>query len=188
MAGKRTASDSNKALITMYQALQDGWLPPEEVSESLYTEYKLKQDSADPLTAFIGIGCSFGGKWFGGYARSSDRNYCSNARNSLIKQLPKIKDVLFKDRDYRNWIPYNCLVYCDPPYEGTTGYKDKFDHVSFWDTMRAWSKDNIVIISEYNAPADFKCVLEIPTRTDMRVAGKQEARTERLFRYKDSSL
>lgn len=186
ISGRRTASDSNEALITMYLALQDGWIPPEEVSESMYAEYKLKQDATDPMTAFIGIGCSFGGKWFGGYARSGDRDYCHNARNSLIKQLPKIKDVLFKYRDYHNWIPYNCLVYCDPPYEGTTGYKDKFDTASFWETMRKWSENNIVIVSEYKAPTDFKCVLEIPTKTDMHVAGVQEARIEKLFQYKDS--
>lgn len=185
MSGKRTASDSNSALITMWKALQEGWVPPENITENMYASYKEAQNPTDPLTAFIGIGCSFGGKWFGGYARSAERNYCTNARNSLLRQLPKIKDVLFKDRDYRNWIPYNCLVYCDPPYQGTTGYKDKFDHEVFWSTMREWSKNNTVIISEYKAPEDFECVLEIPTKTDMRVAGKQESRIEKLFQYKE---
>lgn len=38
MAGKRIASDGNKALIAMYQALQDGWIPPDFVSEDEYKQ------------------------------------------------------------------------------------------------------------------------------------------------------
>ena len=72
MSGVRCASDVNRPLITMYKALQDGWIPPSTVTEEMYAEYKGIQDAEDPLTAFIGIGCSFSGKWFGGYARSGE--------------------------------------------------------------------------------------------------------------------
>jgi len=182
MSGKRTASDSNTALITMYKALQEGWLPPENVSEELYAEYKARQDETDPLTAFIGIGCSFGGKWFGGYARQKGYNFAAGGRRALQKQLPLIQDVLFKAQSYKAYIPYKCLVYCDPPYEGTTGYKDKFDHLGFWDTMRDWSRNNIVVVSEYKAPDDFKCVLEIPTKTVIRDAENKPLQSvEKLF-------
>jgi DNA adenine methylase len=64
MTGERIASDGNIALIAMYKALQDGWIPPNEVSEELYRTYLVKSktpDNSDPLTAFIGFGCSFGG-------------------------------------------------------------------------------------------------------------------------------
>lgn len=183
MSGERVASDSNVALITLYQELQKGWNPPLTVSEEEYQYYKDIQDVLDPMTAFCGIGCSFAGKWFGGYARSGSRDYIGNARNSLLKQLPLIMGVKFKAHDYHNGIPYNSLIYCDPPYEGTTGYKDTFDSVEFWEVMRGWSRNNTVIISEYKAPEDFKCVLEIPTKTDMRVSGKKEPRIEKLFQF-----
>lgn len=185
MTGKRTASDSNVALITMYKALQEGWLPPENVSEELYAQYKVKQNQDDPLTAFIGIGCSFGGKWFGGYnRRKTGYNFAAGGRRALQKQLPLLQDVLFKAQRYECYIPYKCLIYCDPPYENTTGYKDKFSHVEFWDTVRNWSKNNTVVISEYNAPEDFKCVLEIPTKTMIRGAGNKPLQTvEKLFMY-----
>ena len=184
MSGYRVASDSNKALITMYYALQDGWLPPEEVSESLYAEYKAKQDDSDPLTAFIGIGCSFGGKWFGGYARQKGYNFAAGGRRALQKQLPFIMGVRFLAQDYREWHPKNKLIYCDPPYENTTGYKDKFDHTLFWNTMREWSKCNTIVISEYKAPDDFACVLEIPTKTIIRDAENKPLQSvERLFMY-----
>jgi DNA adenine methylase len=183
MSGKRIASDINRALICMYEELQKGWVPPDSITEETYQEYKRNQVDTDPLTAFIGIGCSFGGKWFGGYARSGKRNYCSNAKNSLLLQVPKLKGVEFNKLPYTWFEVENKLIYCDPPYENTTGYKDKFDHTEFWDTMRAWSKNNTVVISEYKAPEDFKCVLEIPTKTDLRVSGIKENRIERLFMY-----
>jgi len=185
MTGHRTASDNNKALITMYKSLQAGWLPPEEVSELLYAKYKANQNEMDPLTAFIAIGCSFGGKWFGGYARQKGYNFAAGGRRALQKQLSFLLDVCFVAKDYREWQPKNKLIYCDPPYEGVTEYKTKFDHVSFWETMRHWSKNNIVVISEYKAPNDFKCVLEIPTKTIIRGANNKPVQVvEQLFMYK----
>lgn len=185
MSGKRTASDSNIALITMYRYLQKGWLPPDDISEEMYKEYKNKQDMDDPLTAFIGIGCSFGGKWFGGYARQKGYNFAAGGSRALQKQLPYIKDVVFECGDYRQFTPQNCLIYCDPPYANVTGYKEKFDSISFWETMRKWAENNIVVISEYNAPEDFRCVLEIPTKTIIRDAENRPLLSvEKLFMCK----
>lgn len=187
MAGNRIASDANEALITMYKVLQNGWLPPEEVSEALYAEYKAKQDPSDPLTAFIGIGCSFGGKWFGGYARQKGYNFAAGGRRALQKQMPFIKDVHFMSCDYIDHTPNNNLIYCDPPYANTTTYTacEKFDSNVFWKCMRRWSKNNIVVISEYSAPEDFRCVLEIPTKTIIRDAENKPLQSiEKLFMYK----
>ena len=81
----------------------------------------------------------------------------------------------------------NCLIYCDPPYCGTTqAYgTGNFDTEKFWDVMRLWSQNNDVYISEYLAPEDFECVLEIPTKIDIRNKDNQmEKRTEKLFVYK----
>jgi DNA adenine methylase len=86
--------------------------------------------------------------------------------------------------DYRECHPKNALVYCDPPYANTTQYDatGKFSSEEFWNTMREWSKTNILFVSEYTAPEDFKCILEINTRTDIRnKAGKMDQRVEKLF-------
>ena len=185
MSGKRIASDGNKALIAMYRALQNGWVPSETITEEEYQSLKKDTNPHNGMRAFAGFGCSHSGKWFGGFARSSTRNYCGNARNSLLKQLPKIKDVQFIDGLFHEHKPEGMLVYCDPPYQGTTQYGafSGFDHELFWQIMRGWSKNNIVVISEYNAPDDFKCVLAIQTKTDMRVGGIKEQREEKLFMY-----
>jgi len=65
------ASDGHEALITMWEAFRSGWTPPEFVSEVEYKEYQRKKDPKDPMTAFVGFGCSFAGKYFGGYARNA---------------------------------------------------------------------------------------------------------------------
>lgn len=66
MSGKRIASDGNKALIAMYKALQNGWVPPVFVSEEEYQLVKKMNNKTDPMTAFAGFGCSFAGKLWGG--------------------------------------------------------------------------------------------------------------------------
>ena len=87
--------------------------------------------------------------------------------------------------DYRAHAPSQCLVYCDPPYEGTTGYKGAgvFDHSAFWETMREWSRDNIVLVSEYTAPPDFVSVAECPKQSCLAGGHRQTARVERLFAH-----
>ena len=51
--------------------------------------------------------------------------------------------------------------------------------------MRKWSVNNDVYISEYQAPNDFECVLEIDTKTDIRNGKNQlDKRVEKLFRCK----
>lgn len=72
VTGNRTANDSHPYLIALFKAVQGGWLPPEEVSETDYLEIKNNPDNHSPeLVGFVGFGCSFSGKWWGGYARGN---------------------------------------------------------------------------------------------------------------------
>ena len=110
-----------------------------------------------------------------------------NAHNSIMKQVNEIKGIKFACKDYRELECEGCLIYCDPPYKNTTKYSiiGSFDTEEFWNVMRNWSKNNTVIISEYEAPNDFECIKEINTKTDIRNrSGKRENRVERLFKFK----
>jgi DNA adenine methylase len=186
-AENRYASDANPWLITMWKALQDGWVPPETVTEGEYKWYKENQPLDDPMTAFCGFGCSFAGKWFGGYARCKrGDDYVRNARNSLLKHLPYIASATFAFANYADLKPTDTLVYCDPPYKNTTGYgaTSLFDHDEFWEVMREWSKSNTVLVSEYTAPEDFVCVKEFQSKTGLRnKAQEQEVRSEKVFAH-----
>lgn len=182
MTGERIASDACRPLISLYRSILDGWVPPDSITEDDYAYWKSSPEEDNPMKAFVGFGCSHSGKFFGGFARSADRNYCLNAKNSLLKQFKKLKGVKFIDGSFESHTPEGMLIYCDPPYAGTTsyGYFDSFDHELFWMTMRRWSDNNTVVISEYQAPSDFTCVLEIPVKTDMHGEGRK-GRVEKLF-------
>jgi DNA adenine methylase len=180
----RFGSDLHPDLIEMWNSLQSGWIPPDIVSRE---EYHLLKNSKEisALKGFVGFGCSFSGKWFGGYAgNNTGRNYACNAKNSLMKKLPGLKNVEFRVSDYTGIeVCPKSLIYCDPPYKGTTGYSlGGFDHEEFWQWVRYQSKENTVLVSEYEAPEDFTCVWSKITKTDMRVGdGVKEMRIEKLY-------
>lgn len=180
-------NDKHHYLIEMYKALQQGWKPPENLSKDEYDYIKNHRNVNPALTGFVGFGCSFAGKWFGGYAKdNTDRNYCLNAHNSILKKMDTLKDSTFYCQDYKEFKPLNNVIYCDPPYEGTTQYDDnllgRFDTEEFWDVMREWSSDNIVLVSEYVAPSDFICIWEQDVKLDIRDSNNEKKqRTEKLF-------
>lgn len=186
MSGKRYGLDKHPHLIAMYQELQKGWEPPKEISKEEYKKAK-EGEYESHLMGFVGFGCSFAGKWFGGYAKSKDRNYCLNAHNSVMKKMETMKDVIFKNADYLDLKPKGLLIYCDPPYQSTIQYSlvGDFDSEVFWETMREWSKNNTVLISEYQSPNDFEVVWEKQVKTDIRNSkNEKEKRTEKLFKFR----
>src|ERR1700678_4562130 len=77
VGGQRLGNDINEDLIHMWWAVQKGWEPPEIVSEELYDAIrhtKFEDTLERALYAFVAIGCSYSGKWWGGYARGKDNH------------------------------------------------------------------------------------------------------------------
>lgn len=184
LGGVREASDACQPLITLYRALHDGWIPPETLTEDQYARLSETRDPDDPMTAFAGFGCSFGGKYFGGMARTKcrDEDHVGAARRSLLNFRDRTVGVRFSCATYADLEPRGELVYCDPPYANTTAYPaGPFDSATFWSTVRRWSEDNVVVVSEYSAPDDFACVGEFQTKLELRAKGGREERVERLF-------
>jgi DNA adenine methylase len=182
MSGTRVASDLCEDVVLLWSAAANGWEPPTHVSELEYQEAKNGPPSA--LRGFIGFGCSFGGKFFGGYARSGTRNYAMNAHNAIMKKAKNLQGVSFLHRPYTECGPVNSLVYCDPPYANTTqGYScTSFDSELFWNTMRQWATNgNTVLVSEYVAPNFAREVWSVETKTDMHCVAGKEPRLEKLF-------
>lgn len=180
--GPIICSDICKPLILLHQAIQQNWEPPDFVDEQEYSELyqQWKNGECNPLIGFVGFACSWGGKWFAGYARGKNRNFCLESKISLLKKHKQLKHVIFEHRNYKNLNPHYEVIYCDPPYAGTTEYSNKeFDTITFWKIMRLWSENNIVIISEYEAPNDFKIIWQVEhfsiKSTDTKLT------TEKLF-------
>ena len=110
------------------------------------------------ITSILRFGCAFGGVFESTFARDkkTGRNFALETKRNALKQSPKIQNVQFICESYENLNFDGYLIYCDPPYQGTSGYKTgTFDHEKFFDWGREQAKRNIVFVSEYNAPDDF---------------------------------
>ena len=185
--GNRVGSDFNEYVISLFKGIQEGFVPPDHVTEIEYKNTQ-KNRTINPLTAFIGFGCSYSGKWFGGYARGNTnaghpRNYCLESKKNIMRQKDAIYYVHFLHRHYKNLIiPNNSIIYCDPPYEGTTAYKDKFNHKDFWQWCREKSNEgHKIFISEYNAPEDFECVWSKEINSSLTKETGSKKGVEKLF-------
>ena len=197
--GLRIAGDSNHYLIAMWRALLKGWLPPDYVDEKTHADVRSNPDNYPPyLVAFVRLGCSFGADWNGGFARNvkkdspnadelnrTTKSYCLQSKNNILKQLPYLEGVLFENGSYKDmFFPAESIIYCDPPYEGTTKYKDGFNHSEFWDWVRTKSLEgHSVFVSEYNAPDDFICVWQKDIVNSLKTS--RETETEKLFIFND---
>ena len=168
---------------------------PNEVNEEYYRN--LKGSKPEPITSLIRFGASFGGKFEDGFARGMTnkgvpRNYWQETVRNAQKQSQNLQGVKFINGSYNEYSDFeNCLIYCDPPYEGTTSYKtDTFDHIKFWDWCRKMSEKNLVFVSEYKAPDDFECIWQGEVKTNFASNQKEATHkaVEKLFRYKLSPM
>ena len=166
LGGEGLVSDAHPALIAVYRAVAAGWDPPKTLTESEWRAAKELPDS-DPLKAFAGFGCSFGGKWFGGYAapapeyfynanskprldgssregeRIAPKDFADEARRALLRDVPTLttRGCVFDCVDFLSITPVDlgALLYLDPPYRNTTGYSLPFDHDAFDVRAREWA-------------------------------------------------
>lgn len=183
------AVEAHPGLVALHKAVQAGWVPPEHVSEEEYRALREANDQTDPRTAFAEFGCSFGGKSWGGYARTvsgnaSARNYALNARRAVARETrPNVEHTC---ADALAWEGAVEVAYCDPPYEGTTGYAAvaAAELGAWWRKLQALADRGIACyLSEYaEAPPEgvaARLVWSAPTKEGLR---PQHARTERLWR------
>lgn len=197
---RKIASDKNKYLIALLKRVQAGESLYESVPKELYDKARAAFNNGDTSEfedwqiGNIGLLASYNGRWFdGGYAKPGYektknglryRDYYNEAKNNLLNQAPDLVGIEFMCKDYTDIFPSRTLIYCDPPYQGTKQYANAttFDYDLFWDTMREWSKNNIVIISEENAPDDFECIWEQEVSRSIKATDKSVS-TEKLFIY-----
>jgi DNA adenine methylase len=159
VSGNRIGSDINPWLTDMWRAVSGGWMPPTyPITEDMYHAINRNQDMYQPaLVGYVSFALSYGGKFWGGYARdkAGKRNYSLEAYRNALVQFPKLLGGLFCCSSYEDlFLPEESIIYCDPPYFGTTSYKsDHFDSVKFWNWCKAKAdQGHTVYVSEYNCP------------------------------------
>ena len=198
---KKIGSDLNKYLIALLKHVAEGGELYETVDKELYDKARTAFNNGDTSefedwqVGNIGFIASYNGRWFdGGYAKAGYektkngeryRDYYREAKDNLLNQAKSLKGIIFQAQDYREANPCGCVIYCDPPYANTKQYANArdFDYEEFWQTMRNWSKNNIVLISEQNAPDDFECIWEQEVSRSIKAADKSKS-TEKLFKWR----
>lgn len=185
-------SDNHKELIALLKHIQETTDDiPLHISEEEYNKVKNnKEQYEDWYVGLVGFCATFATKYFGGYARAfksdkvTPRDIPNEAIRNLIKQAPNLKGIHFECKDFREIKNIqNYVIYCDIPYRNTTKYKtEKFPYEEFYDWCREMSKDNIVLISEYNMPEDFKCIWQKESKVNFDSNRKNsDKRVEKLF-------
>ena len=184
-------SDMHEDLMLMWQALLEGWEPPEVVTPAEYAELRHAEPSA--LRGFVGFGGSFGGKWFGGYAKGGfqsngePRNHQAESKRNLMKGAASMGGAKVSSAGYQTLpnVPAAPLIYCDPPYSDTTSYStDSFDSAAFWAKAQAWAEQGAdVFVSEYTAPEGWECVYTRDLKVSTNTADNRHTATEKLFRW-----
>ena len=162
------------------------------MSEEDYANAR-KAAKIDAETGYIGFALSFGGKFFGGYRRDvagtkgcldNMETQSRRAYESMLKQIKALIGTQFKSGLYQDLeIPENSIIYCDPPYAGTTKYATGgFDHVAFW----KWCDEQVeaghtVFVSEYTAPDHWECVWEKRVNNTLTKDTGSKQGVEKLF-------
>jgi len=192
VVGPRTGADSDHFVIGALSMIRDDVdsIPKNNLE---FTEYDYKKCKAGddaysaPLRGYAGFAFSFGAIWFSNWAKSVTskkvpRDHVAEQYRAAIKQNPKLQGCELVVSSYLALeIPENSIIYCDPPYAGTTKYKDDFNHEVFWE----WCREKVteghkVFVSEYNAPDDFTCVWEKEITSGLHVNTTKKG-VEKLF-------
>ena len=183
------ASDIHPSLIIMWQALQDGWTPPNRVTEKMYEYYKHKPGSC-PEKAYIGFGHSFGGIYFTGFTEKYGMPPSTKKAGILLDVADKLVGIQFKrmnydDPEYAHMAGW--IIYCDPPYNSDNskfkmddGSIGTFSSDDFWSWARAMSRNNLLFVSEYSAPTEFTKVFTREIQGN-RMKGKNSISHECLY-------
>ena len=93
--------------------------------------------AVDKLTALAAFGASFGGKKWDGFARGASRDFFAEGVRGWRRKFDAMSAASLATSEclpYWSVVPpAGSVVYCDPPYAGTTGYASgEFDHARFY--------------------------------------------------------
>ena len=192
VSGHCIGADNNKYIIALLKYVQNNDLNNiEYIDEEKYMHIKNNKDLYDDyIVGFAGFGLSFGANFFSSFARNKKGwDYFRGTLNGLKKQQEKIKHINFIHSDYKDLnIPDNSIIYCDPPYKGTTKYyKQKFNYEEFYEwCIKKHNEGHKVFISEYEMPENrFKSIWEKEIKINMNNFQQPIKKVEKLFIIKE---
>lgn len=183
------ALDMNEPLIRVYEAVRDGWGPPDSLSKEDYYRIKRgRQDPRDPMTGFALCFCSFRGKFGGGYLGdderspegSSGRSAAIKAQQDLLSLRPMLKLIDLRCEDATaNFPTLPSVLYFDPEYEGTEGYDATAPHdfARYLRRTEAQKRNHFIVASEFKMPETWREIGAIAVKPH----GLKRDKVERFF-------
>lgn len=190
--GNRIASDINPYLMEMWKGLLKGEEYPEEIPRETFIKAKIAYKNTDytnysvAMIGWIGYMASYNGIFYHSYSGigSDGKDYVKASMDNIKKQLPLMNGITLDCCSYDELnIPDRSIIYCDPPYKGTSGYGAKFEYDKFYDwCFSKKDEGQKVYISEYSMPTEFKCVWSMDVSNSLdRFSEQREKRKECLF-------
>ncbi len=191
---KKIAIDNNKYLIAFLRHIvTEGldFIPDIAPSKTEWGKVKSnKEEYQDWYVGFIEHLCSYNGRGFvGSYGvatSNSSRDYYAERKRNIAKQIKALEGTEFVVGDINNLQCKNCVIYIDPPYNNTQKYDslvdNPFDYNKFWDTVRKLSKNNLVFVSEEQAPEDFEIIWQNTAKRN--IGNSKKVVIEKLFKLK----
>lgn len=190
--GNRIASDINPYLMERWKGLLKGEEYPEEIPRETFIKAKIAYKNTDytnysvAMISWIGYMASYNGIFYHSYSGigSDNKDYVKASMDNIKKQLPLMNGITLDCCSYDELdIPEKSIIYCDPPYKGTSGYGAKFEYDKFYDwCFSRKDEGHKVYIFEYSMPTEFKCVWSMDVSNSLdRYSEQREKRKECLF-------
>ena len=181
----RIGCDANPHLIALLKTAQSNpekLLEVECLSRSAYKYLKSnKEPYLDWYVGLMGFMPTFNNQWFHSFHEDLKPGRFSASIRSLINQ--DLSGIKLINCDYQKIpIEKRNVIYCDIPYRIEDYYKMLFNHDEFYEWARFASKDNIVLISEYEMPEDFTCIWQKVVKPRINAIARNKV--EKLFIYK----
>jgi len=185
-----TVSDAHPDLILLWQEIRDGWVCTDEFGHAVWQitkdEYAAWRNAAPSAErTVVGFQGSYRRKWFAG----CDNQRLSERRNFSKLFCAKIAKSALRAQILCGSYSDVCrpaagdVIYCDPPYAGTTAFKGtfKFDSAVFWQWCTGLADQGVhVFASELQAPDSWQTVFEKQHQNSLARTSKRN-QNEKLF-------
>lgn len=183
MPNPRFGSDNLTSLIMLWHAvIEDTFIEPSSISKEHYDNL-MKDPRPSALQAYAGLFWSFSGMYNKGH--SPDHFHKSRSFHKMRMRAKMLNGAVIKAADYREPGIRDAIIYCDPPYQGTTAYNgvEAFNHIEFvrWCFLKQQAGNTVVISEYWMPPALFQEIAEFPANTSLGVSKREKSKPEKLF-------
>ena len=177
-------TDIDPDVIAYLAAAEAGWVPPEEISREMYETARANPEALyRPLAGYLAFSVSFGGMKWGSYAiNKRGDDYVGQAWRRHQRDAQEWAGVKFENASFLDVAPEaNTVIYCDPPYDGTSSYGAYWDQGAYVEWVKGLSQP--VFMSAYVNPLPGLAteIWSKPVRVSLSANDNTKKTVERLF-------